>query len=102
MTADCGLMAMYSLSRSMNCKPPIFDPSIANLFFSENAANAEVMGLEGDVTYLPANIKGLTVTGAFSFLDSEVKEVLVPTEDVEKRRIAGLCPRSSAQCARAL
>ena len=62
----------------------IFDPSIANLFFSENAANAEVMGLEGDVTYLPANIKGLTVTGAFSFLDSEVKEVLVPTEDVEK------------------
>lgn len=61
----------------------IFDPSIANLFFSENAADAEVYGLEGDITYLPASIDGLTLTGAFSFLDTEVTEVLVPTEDVE-------------------
>jgi outer membrane receptor protein involved in Fe transport len=62
----------------------IFDPSIANLFFSENAANAELMGLEGDFTYLPESIQGLTLTGAFSLLDTEVTEVLVPTNDVEK------------------
>ena len=61
----------------------IFDPSIANLFFSENAADAEVYGLEGDITYLPPSIEGLTLTGAFSFLDTEVTEVLVPTNDVE-------------------
>ena len=62
----------------------IFDPSIANLFFSENAANAELMGLEGDFTYLPESIQGLTLTGAFSLLDTEVTEFLVPTNDVEK------------------
>ena len=61
----------------------IFDPSIANLFFSENAVDAEVYGLEGEFTYLPPNLEGLTLNGAFSFLDSEVKEVLVPTNDVE-------------------
>ena len=31
----------------------IFDPSIANLFFSENAVDAEVYWLEGEFTYLP-------------------------------------------------
>lgn len=61
----------------------IFDPNIANLFFSENAVDAEVYGLEGDITYLPASIEGLSLTGAFSFLDTEVTEVLVETEDVE-------------------
>ncbi len=61
----------------------IFDPSIANLFFSENAANAELMGLEGDFTYLPEMFQGLTLTGAFSILDTEVTEVLVPTNDVK-------------------
>jgi len=60
----------------------IFDPSITNLFFSDNAANAEVMGIEGDVTYAPADVPGLTLTGAFSLLDSEITEVLVPTDDV--------------------
>jgi len=60
----------------------IFDPSITNLFFSDNAANAEVFGVEGDLTYAPMDIPGLTVTGAFSFLDTEITEVLVPTDDV--------------------
>jgi len=60
----------------------IFDPSITNLFFSDNAANAEVLGLEGDFAYAPASITGLTVAGAFSFLDTEITEVLVPTGDV--------------------
>lgn len=60
----------------------IFDPSITNLFFSDNAANAEIRGFEGDVTWAPADMPGLTVTGAFSFLDTEITEVLTPTNDV--------------------
>ena len=62
----------------------IFDPSIVNLFFSDNAANAELKGLEGDFTWAPDSIDGLTVAGAFSLLDSEITEVLVPTDDVQE------------------
>ena len=60
----------------------IFDPSITNLFFSDNAANAEVTGIEGDLTWSPASVPGLSVAGAFSILDTEVTEVLTPTNDV--------------------
>ncbi|MDH3748533.1 MAG: TonB-dependent receptor [Gammaproteobacteria bacterium] len=62
----------------------IFDPSITNLFFSDNAADAEVLGLEGDFTWLPAFSDRLTVTGAFSILDTEITNVLTPTNDVRK------------------
>ena len=62
----------------------IFDPSIVNLFFSDNAANAEIQGLEGDFTWAPASVDGLTVAGAFSLLDTEITEVLVPTDDVQE------------------
>ncbi|MCP2669445.1 TonB-dependent receptor [Maricaulaceae bacterium EIL42A08] len=65
-----------------NLQTTIFDPSITNLFFSDNAANAELMGIEGDVTYAPMDIPGLTLTGSFSMLDSEITEVLTPTNDV--------------------
>ena len=58
----------------------IFDPSIANLFFSENAADAEVYGLEGDITYLPASIDGPTLSPAHFHSSAQVTEVLVPTE----------------------
>jgi outer membrane receptor protein involved in Fe transport len=60
----------------------IFDPSIVNLFFSDNAANAELKGIEGDFTWVPESVDGLTVAGAFSLLDSEITDVLVPTDDV--------------------
>ena len=62
----------------------IFDPSITNQFFSDNAADAEVFGLEGDVVWLPEGIDGLTISGAFSFLDTEITDVLTPTNDVEE------------------
>ena len=62
----------------------IFDPQISNLFFSDNAADADVMGLEGDFIWLPGSIEGLTVSGAFSFLDTEITRVLTPTDDVVK------------------
>ena len=60
----------------------IFDPSITNLFFSDNAADAEVMGIEGDFVWLPEFSDRLTVTGAFSILDTEITNVLTPTDDV--------------------
>ena len=60
----------------------IFDPNIVNLFFSDNAADARVLGLEGDITYAPEAIQGLTVNGAFSVLDSEITNVITPTGDV--------------------
>lgn len=65
-----------------NLQTTIFDPSITNLFFSENAANAEITGVEGDFTWAPESVPGLTVAGAFSLLDTEVTEVLIPTGDV--------------------
>ena len=51
-----------------------------NLFFSDNAADAEVKGIEGDLAWLAA--EGLTVNAAFSILDTEVTKVLIPTGDV--------------------
>ena len=59
----------------------IFDPSIVNLFFSDNAADGDIKGVEGDFTYY-ANKEGLTVAGAFSLLDTELTKKLVPTDDV--------------------
>lgn len=60
----------------------IFDPSIVNLFFSANAADAEVLGVEGDFAWAPRAVEGLTIAGAFSVLDTEITQVLVPTGDV--------------------
>ncbi|MDZ7827251.1 MAG: TonB-dependent receptor [Gammaproteobacteria bacterium] len=62
----------------------IFDPSIVNLFFSDNAANAEIKGVEGDFIWTPAAVEGLTVSGAFSYLDTEITDKLVPTDDVRE------------------
>ena len=59
----------------------IFDPTIVNLFFSDNAANAEISGIEGDFAYY-TNIDGLSIAGAFSMLDTKIIESLVPTSDV--------------------
>ena len=58
----------------------IFDPSIVNLFFSDNAADAEILGIEGDFIYVIEN--GMTISGAFSSLDTEITKSLVPTNDV--------------------
>ncbi|WP_417451053.1 TonB-dependent receptor [Kordiimonas sp.] len=54
----------------------IFDPTVTNLFFSDNAANAEIKGIEGDVTWVPQSVPGLSVFGAFSFLDTEITELV--------------------------
>ncbi len=70
----------------------IFDPSITNLFFSDNAANAEVTGMEGDFTWMPHSIAGLYFNFAFSLLDSEVTDVLIPTSDVIKGNSLAYAP----------
>jgi iron complex outermembrane receptor protein len=58
----------------------VFDPSIVNLFFSDNAADAEISGVEGDFVYITDN--DLMLSGAFSVLNTEIKKSLVPTADV--------------------
>lgn len=65
-----------------NLQTTILDPAIVNLFFSDNAANAEIKGIEGEFTWVPEAVDGLTVAGAFSLLDTEITEVLTPTNDV--------------------
>ena len=66
-----------------NLQTTILDPSITNLFFSDNAADAKVTGLETDFIWLPS-LSGLTVSGAASFLDTEITKVLTPTNDVRQ------------------
>ena len=60
----------------------IFDPSIANLFFSDNAADAEVRGVEADMIWAPASVEGLTVSASISMLDTEITKTLTPSGDV--------------------
>ena len=62
----------------------IFDASITNLFFTDNAADAEVKGVEGDILWMPDSVDGLTVSGSFAFNDSEITKVITPTNDVTK------------------
>ena len=67
-----------------NLQTTIFDTSIVNLFFSDNAADARVRGLEADFIWLPPGIDGLTIAGAVSFLDSEITRKITPTNDVRE------------------
>ena len=60
----------------------IFDPSIANLFFVSNAADAEVKGMDASLIWAPNSVSGLTISGALSLLDSEITKVIIPTDDV--------------------
>ncbi len=65
-----------------NLQATIFDPTIVNLFFSDNAADAEIFGIEGDFIWNATD--NLTVSGAFSILDTEITSVITPTDDVRK------------------
>jgi len=70
----------------------IFDPNITNQFFSDNAANAEILGVEGDLIWAPDAVPGLTIAGAFSMLDTEITEVITPTGDVLKGEPLAFAP----------
>ena len=67
-----------------NLQTTIFDTSIVNLFFSANAADARVRGLEADFIWLPPGLDGLTIGGAVSFLDTEITRKITPTNDVRE------------------
>ena len=76
-----------------NLQTTIFDTSIVNLFFSDNAADARVRGLEADFVWLP-NVDGLTIAGALSFLDSEITRKITPTNDVREGDELAFAPGS--------
>jgi len=69
----------------------ILDPSITNLFFSDNAADAEILGLEGDFQYYP-NVDGLIISGAFSLLETEITKTLTTSNDVVKGQDLAFAP----------
>ncbi len=54
----------------------IFDPTVTNLFFSDNAADAQIKGIEGDIQWASQSIPGLSAFAAFSVLDTEIKELV--------------------------
>ena len=70
----------------------VFEPAISNLFFAANAANAEVKGAEGDFIWAPERFDGLTISGGFSLLDTEITKVLVPTDRVTKGSSLAFAP----------
>lgn len=71
----------------------IFDTSIVNLFFNANVGDAEIKGVEGEVTFAPSSLEGLTVTGAYSFLDTEITKVDIPTDDVVEGSSLSFAPK---------
>ena len=77
-----------------NLQTTIFDSSIVNLFFSDNAADAEVAGLEADFTWLPRWSERLLIAGAFSFLDTEITRKITPTNDVRVGDSLAFAPAS--------
>ena len=63
-----------------------FDPqNVSILTFIENAADSEIFGVEGDITWMPT--ANLTLNGAFSYNDTELTNV--------KAQIAELAPVGS-------
>ncbi len=60
----------------------IFDSNIVNLYFSDNAANARVRGVEADFIWLPEAVAGLTVSGAISLLDTDILETISTTSAI--------------------
>lgn len=60
-----------------NMQVGIFDAGITNLFFADNAADAEIKGVEGDFIWQPEAVNGLTLSGGFSVLDTEITESFV-------------------------
>ena len=70
----------------------IFDTSIVNLFFSDNAADAEVSGFEADITWAPS--ADFTMGGAFSLLSTEVTAVNTPSQDVDLGSKLAYAPQS--------
>ena len=58
-----------------------FDPvNVAFLVFIENVGDAEILGADGDFTWVPT--PNLTIAGAFSFVDSEITRLNPQLENI--------------------
>lgn len=55
----------------------IFDTSITNLFFADNAADAKIKGLEAEFIWQPTAVPGLQLSGGLSLLDTEITDSFV-------------------------
>ena len=66
-----------------NMQVGIFDTSITNLFFADNAADAKISGLEAEFIWQPEKIVGLQLSGGLSLLDTEITNSFV-TDYVQK------------------
>jgi outer membrane receptor protein involved in Fe transport len=66
-----------------NMQVGIFDTSITNLFFADNAADAKITGLEAEFIWQPEKIVGLQLSGGLSLLDTEITNSFV-TDYVQK------------------
>jgi len=65
------LNATYYTSEIDELQTTRFDPSnVAFLVFIENVGDAEVQGIDADFTWVPTD--NLTISGALSFVDSEI------------------------------
>ena len=84
LSADRNLQLNWSafIENIDDLQSTIFDSNIVNLFFSDNAANARVRGVEADFIWLPQAIDGLTVSGAVSLLDTEILETISTTSAI--------------------
>ena len=67
MTAELRFNGSVFMVEIAGLQTSILDPSITNLFFSDNAADAEITGLEGDFVYYPNMPKVGLVSGAFIY-----------------------------------
>ncbi|WP_237062664.1 TonB-dependent receptor [Microbulbifer zhoushanensis] len=56
-----------------NIQTSVFDPSVYFLFYLDNALDAQIRGIEADVTWLPTD--NLQIIGALSYNDTEITKV---------------------------
>lgn len=50
----------------------VFDQNISNQTFINNLANGRIHGIEGELTYRPHEVRGLTISSGFSYNDSKL------------------------------
>ena len=75
------LNATYFNSEIKDLQATRFDPAnIGILVFLENVGDAEVQGIDADLTWVPTD--NLTIQGALSYIDSEITRLNGPLEGI--------------------
>ncbi len=57
-----------------------------------NASSAEVLGIELDATFAPANIDGLTLTASYTYLDATYNQFFSDSTSLLRAALSGHCP----------